>query len=692
MKPLLLVCGLAVALAIVAFTQDPPQTAQPQAQAPPAAKKAPQKKGAPPHQLTADEKRRIEAKADELAGMIQSLESKKADDTLLADVEIYQSAARMILEHPEEFFSDPYVDQTLTVLDAGLERARQLAGGNSPWIEQRGRVLLGYRSEVDGSVQPYGVIVPQNYDGSKPLRADLTLHGRLGRLNEVNMLATYATANWPSNAGNTPGWSPDDGQFGLDPFGRMNNAFNWAGEADVFETLAAASKRFRIDQKRVVLKGFSMGSASAWFIGMHMPGRFASLESGSGASRSRRFTNPDTVPVYQRPFLKLTDNIFEWSINLYNLPTAGYGGEDDPQRRATVIVYDQLVKEGFHFEGELFNLAGTDIPFIFNTAPKTGHMIAPESRKVLDTFHKKWADRGLVSPDHIRFKTYTARYNESHWVTIDGLEKHYEPAEIEARRADNHADYQIATKGVARLLLRETGRASNIDIDGQKVKVKPAPVLAFEKTAAAWKQADLHERGLHKRHGMQGPIDDAFLEPFLCVKPTGTPWNAAANAQALRELAHFDRVHSKYLRGHVRVKDDRDVTEADLKKYHVVLFGDPGSNKLMAKVAGKLPVKWTRQTITLGDRNFASADNIPALIYPNPLNPAKYVVLNSGLTVEDRDYQASDYLTPRLGDFAIIKIRDAPGMPEPVVAGVFDESWRLPKEIPLVPPPAVAPR
>src|SRR5205085_8817817 len=268
MKPLLSLCGLAVALGIVAFSQSPPQ-----AQAPPAAQKAPPKKGPPPHQLTLDEKRRIEAKADELAGMIQSLRAKHADDTLLADIEIYESAARMILEHPEEFFSDPYVDQTLTILTAGLERARQLSEGKSPWTGQKGRVLLGYRSEIDGSVQPYGVIVPQNYDGSKPLRADLTLHGRLGRLNEVNMLATYATANWPSNAGNTPGWSPDDGQFGLDPFGRMNNAFNWAGEADVFETLAAASKRFKIDPKRVVLKGFSMGSASAWFIGMHMPSR-----------------------------------------------------------------------------------------------------------------------------------------------------------------------------------------------------------------------------------------------------------------------------------------------------------------------------------------------------------------------------------------------------------------------------------
>src|SRR5205807_1468318 len=134
MKPPLLLCGLAVTLAIVAFTQGSPQAqSPPQAQAPPAAQKAPQKKGLPPHQLTVDEKRRIEARADELAGMIQSLPAKQADETLLADVEIYESATRMILEHPEEFFSDPYVDQTLTVLDVGLERARQLAEGKSPW-------------------------------------------------------------------------------------------------------------------------------------------------------------------------------------------------------------------------------------------------------------------------------------------------------------------------------------------------------------------------------------------------------------------------------------------------------------------------------------------------------------------------------------------------------------------------------
>ena len=33
-----------------------------------------------------------------------------------------------------------------------------------------------------------------------------------------------------------------------------------------------------------------------------------------------------------------------------------------------------------------------------------------------------------VSPDHVRFVTYTTRYNRSYWVSLDGLEKHYERA------------------------------------------------------------------------------------------------------------------------------------------------------------------------------------------------------------------------------------------------------------------------
>jgi hypothetical protein len=74
------------------------------------------------------------------------------------------------------------------------------------------------------------------------------------------------------------------------------------------------------------------------------------------------------------------------------------------------------------------------------------------------------------------------------------------------------------------------------------------------------------------------------------VRPTGTPWNEAVNQQALRTLTHFQKQWGKYFRAHPLVKDDKDVTIADMPKYHLVLFGDPGSNQVLAKVIAKLPV------------------------------------------------------------------------------------------------------
>ena len=62
-------------------------------------------------------------------------------------------------------------------------------------------------------------------------------------------------------------------------------------------------------------------------------------------------------------------------------------------------------------------------------------------------------------------------------------------------------------------------------------------------------------------------------------------------------MARFDRLWGKYFRGHPFVKDDKDVTAADMAKYHVVLFGDPGSNRVMAKMLAKLPVRWTKETV-----------------------------------------------------------------------------------------------
>jgi hypothetical protein len=118
------------------------------------------------------------------------------------------------------------------------------------------------------------------------------------------------------------------------------------------------------------------------------------------------------------------------------------------------------------------------------------------------------------------------------------------------------------------------------------------------------------------------------------------------------------------------------VTAADFANYHVVLFGDPGSNRWIAKLNGKLPVQWTKDSVTLAGKSFPAKENYPALIYPNPLNPLKYVVLNTGLTITDREYNG-DYGMPQWGDFAMLRVKDGSDVPDLDFAGLFDESWRV---------------
>ena len=104
-----------------------------------------------------------------------------------------------------------------------------------------------------------------------------------------------------------------------------------------------------------------------------------------------------------------------------------------------------------------------------------------------------------------------------------------------------------------------------------------------------------------------------------------------------------------------------------------MLFGDPGSNSVIAKVLPKLPLRWTKQEIAIGAQRFTAADHVPVLIYPNPLNPSRYVVINSGHTFGEEDFKGTNaWLYPRIGDYGVLKTNG-----EIVSSGFFDEQWRL---------------
>jgi hypothetical protein len=84
--------------------------------------------------------------------------------------------------------------------------------------------------------------------------------------------------------------------------------------------------------------------------------------------------------------------------------------------------------------------------------------------------------------------------------------------------------------------------------------------------------------------------------------------------------------------------------------------------------------------VHVGTVTFPSSRHVPVFIYPNPLNPKRYVILNSGFTFREYDYLNNARQVPKLPDFAIVDVGVLMSSRAPggiVAAGFFGERWEL---------------
>ena len=166
------------------------------------------------------------------------------------------------------------------------------------------------------------------------------------------------------------------------------------------------------------------------------------------------------------------------------------------------------------------------------------------------------------------------------------------------------------------------------------------------------------------------------------VRPTGQPLNEKVGSWSAAEQAHAIEHWRRQFRGEARVKDDTEITEADIAAHNLVLWGDPSSNKMLAKIADKLPIRWNAQEIRVGNKTYPTDHHVPIFIYPNPLNPQRYVVLNSGFTFREYDYLNNARQVSKLPDYAVVDVNIPVSSRAPggiVVAGFFGEQWELRK-------------
>ena len=119
---------------------------------------------------TPEEMAALSTKANELEQKLATVKDKSD----FADAEIYLKAARWAIKYAsKEFSSKNDYKSALAGLDRGITRAGQLAKGEKPWTQAKGRLSRAYVSRVDGSLQPYGLIIPDSYQAGKPIRLDV---------------------------------------------------------------------------------------------------------------------------------------------------------------------------------------------------------------------------------------------------------------------------------------------------------------------------------------------------------------------------------------------------------------------------------------------------------------------------------------------------------------------------------------
>jgi predicted esterase len=623
----------------------------------------------------------LQEKLGALRVEIDALKKTVRNKRHVADVEVFAKGVEWCLRH-DEFYANSkkpdapsvWVKYCEDAITTGMQRAGELKSGGHSWSDTVGSTIRGYVSRVDGSTQPYALSLPAGMsDAGSGFRFPLhvKLHGRGGTRNEVRFFNEHQSKK------------PQDEQnwIQLDVFGRTDNAYRWSGETDVFEAIEDVKRRYRIDSQRITLWGFSMGGAGSWHLGLHHPSMWSSVGPGAGFVDFYNYQKQtEQLPAYQHRGLHIYDSI-DYALNMFNVPFCTYGGELDAQLAAST----RMIERGKELGVESKLLIG----------PGMGHKFHPDSYKEFMEFHtarSKEGRPGFPGRKEIRFVTWTLKYSRCEWLTIEEMITPYEETLAEGG-LDDDGVLRLTTKNIAAMKIARD-IADRIEIDGKNLQLRSAadgllPDVYFEQSGDGWSLLDYDDSiafaensGLHKRHNLQGPIDDAFMESFVCVRGTGEPWAKETQARADAALDLFRREFDKWLRGRVSVITDARLTDDHIADSNLILFGDPGSNAVMAKVIDRLPIRWTKDSFEINGQSYDSKTHQLSMIYPNPLNPRRYVVINSGHTMHEKDFRASNsWLFPKLGDIAVQKINlKDDGSPEAttVWAELFDSNWQLP--------------
>jgi len=492
-----------------------------------------------------------------------------------------------------------------------LERA----GHTNARVRAGGFMRIAYRDEVDGTPQFARAYLPAGYDPARKWPLVLALHG-------------YN----PANPQYVRWWSVDsrhpnlDTEFAghqqvvfIEPHGRGNNQYLGLGDNDVMRVLAEAKRLFKVDENRIYLTGESMGGAGTWNVGTRHPDVFAAIAPVFGGLDYHSRMTEEQIATLTPVDRFIEERRSNWALaeGLNNMPIYVHHGDAD----AAVNV------EWSRWGVKLLQRWGYDVRY--REYPGRGHETLQTSNSNPNAVIP-WFLEHVRNPDptHVRLRTPELRNVKSYWVNVLQSASPLQFVEVDAEVADRNL-IRLDTQNVLDVTL--TPGIALVDAS-QPIKVVwngVARDLRLANGALRLSDPAYQPGKLVKNASLPGGINDFTATPFAVV--IGTTAKDPEMAQLLRSKAEqFINAWREWQKYPPRVFEDTKITEADIAKYSLLLFGGADANRVTASLSKSLPLRMTKDTVTIDGRAFEARDALVQMLHPNPRNAQRYVWVVAG--------------------------------------------------------------
>ncbi len=499
--------------------------------------------------------------------------------------------------------------------------------GKKGSVRANGFTRLTYVSEVDNTPQFCRAFIPINYNPKQKWPLVVMLHGYNGD-NPVYV-------NW---------WSIDQRHntvvdkypiIYLEPHGRGNTSYRGIGDDDILKCIELAKQKFNIDEDRIYLKGESMGGGGTWNVGTRHPGLFAAIAPVFGGWDYH-------VAMKEQDIAKLSErqryqNEVESNLSHADalLTTPVFVLQGDIDKSVDVNNSRYLVRA--------LQRWGYDIRY--HEYPGFGHEGIEYYDQLIPWFleHKRNAD-----PAKVRVRSADLKYASAHWVKVTQLDNPNPFVVAEAEVLINNT-IKLSTENVLEVELTPSAKL----IDPKKPvnviwNVNDIMEARVTNGKIILKDKNYNPLPLNKNPKIAGMISDIQTTPFIVV--IGTTANDTLMTKLInRKAQEFISYWKNWQKYEPRVIKDKELTEADMKKYSLILYGSAEANLITKKLGDKIPLKVISEEIEITGRKFPAKDACVTMIYPNPLNAERYVVVigatsSTGMFFSSNNFSDEDFV------------------------------------------------